>query len=249
MARGRSSRKQNHSIADEFGAMLEGIAQLATIFSGTSKRRRQIRNRSRGKAHIFSQVVLIVVALIGIKLAINLLADQSAQATVLFTICASIIGFYAYKRYLRNRKVGRILAIEFSEIDSMTGHAFEHYVGELLLIRGYKTTVTRGSGDNGVDVIAEKDTTRWAVQCKRQTSNVSRHAISDAVAATNSTIFKCNRAMVITNHYFSKAAIEYATSTSCTLVDRDCLAGWIIEAKSAHELAKSNSSFRKLPFQ
>lgn len=136
-----------------------------------------------------------------------------------------IFGLIKWFKALRRRE--QMQSIDLQEIDAMSGHAFEHYVGQLLSQQGYQTEVTRGSGDNGVDIIAKMNGTRWAIQCKRQASNISRNAISDAVAATKSTLFNCSRAMVVTNSYFSKAAISYAHSTNCVLVDRDTLAKWI----------------------
>lgn len=41
-------------------------------------------------------------------------------------------------------------------VDKMDGHNFEVFVGKLFTALGYKTTVTKQSNDQGVDVIAKK---------------------------------------------------------------------------------------------
>lgn len=42
------------------------------------------------------------------------------------------------------------------DIDYMEGHEFEYWCAELLRQNGYSNiTVTRGSGDQGVDVLAK----------------------------------------------------------------------------------------------
>ena len=105
------------------------------------------------------------------------------------------------------------------EIDKMKGLDFEVFIGELLTQHGYKTQNIKGSGDFGVDVIAEKNGTKYAVQVKRYTSNVSRTAISDAVAGKFH--WDCEKAWVITNSYFTSDAKLLATSTDCKLTDRD----------------------------
>jgi restriction system protein len=87
--------------------------------------------------------------------------------------------------------------------------------------------MTKASGDLGVDLIASNDTSKIAIQAKRYESKVSRRAISDAVAGMRH--YKCNRAMVITNNYFTPDAIKLAKSAGCMLIDRDVLADWIIE--------------------
>ena len=105
------------------------------------------------------------------------------------------------------------------EIDKMKGLDFEVFIGELLTQHGYKTQNIKGSGDFGVDVIAEKNGTKYAVQVKRYKSNVSRTAISDAVAGKFH--WDCEKAWVITNSYFTSDAKLLATSTDCKLTDRD----------------------------
>lgn len=105
------------------------------------------------------------------------------------------------------------------EIDKMPGLDFEVFVGELLTQHGYKTQNIKGSGDFGVDVIAEKGGTKYAVQVKRYKSNVSRTAISDAVAGKFH--WDCEKAWVVTNSYFTSDAKILAKSTDCKLTDRD----------------------------
>ena len=46
---------------------------------------------------------------------------------------------------------------EASEIDTMNGHDFDYFCADLLKKRGFiDVTVTKGSGDYGIDVLAEK---------------------------------------------------------------------------------------------
>jgi restriction system protein len=109
----------------------------------------------------------------------------------------------------------------------MTGVQFEQYLQKLLYSRGYRVSITRVSGDLGVDLIACRAQDRIAIQVKRHNTKVSRRAISDAVAGMQH--YRCNRAMVITNSHFTPGAITLARSTSCTLVNRDLLVQWILQ--------------------
>ncbi len=115
-----------------------------------------------------------------------------------------------------------------TRIDGMSGFEFEQFIGQLLEKRGFEVEVTKGSGDFGVDVIAQKAGTKLAIQVKRQADKVSRNAVSDAVAGKS--YYHCNQAMVITNSYFHDSAIVLAHSTRCELVDRDILQQWIVES-------------------
>ena len=52
--------------------------------------------------------------------------------------------------------------------DEMEGHEFEYFCADLLEKRGFEEVeVTKGSGDYGVDILAEKDGVTYAIQCKR----------------------------------------------------------------------------------
>ena len=49
---------------------------------------------------------------------------------------------------------------------NLDGWQFEQEVAKLFILQGYKATVTRGSGDGGVDIIIERDGYRGIIQCK-----------------------------------------------------------------------------------
>lgn len=107
-------------------------------------------------------------------------------------------------------------------IDYMDGLDFEHWCADLLLKNGFqKAEVTRGSGDQGVDIIAEKDDIRYAIQCKRYSSNLGNTPVQEVSAGK--TFYNCQIGLVMTNRYFTQSAIELAKSTGTILWDRDKL--------------------------
>lgn len=136
------------------------------------------------------------------------------------------IYFYILK-ILHERRRARVL--EYAPLDRLDGTAFEAYVEDLLRRRGYRVQHTGKSGDLGVDLIAEKSRIRFAVQVKRQSQPVSRHAVSDAVAGMAQ--YHCNAAMVVTNNLFSPGAQQLARVNGCKLVDRNVLADWVLEVQ------------------
>ncbi len=151
---------------------------------------------------------------------------------LLFIGLIILLVFLAYSSAGSHEHQVRVRAIELSDVDNMDGLSFEHYVAWLLSNNGFKKVyVTQGSGDFGADIIATKRSKKYAIQVKRMSSIVSRHAISDAVAAREH--YGCTDAIVVTNNYFSRQAEEFSLSTGCTLVDRDALADWIIKAGGA----------------
>jgi restriction system protein len=114
---------------------------------------------------------------------------------------------------------------ELAQVDAMDGWEFEAFIAELLTRQGWHVELTPGSGDLGVDLIAEKAGERWAIQVKRQDAPVSRRAVSDAVAGRDH--YGCTEAMVVTNATFTRGAELLAESTGCELVERDDLEMWI----------------------
>lgn len=124
----------------------------------------------------------------------------------------------------------RYRILDLGQIDRMEGLHFEHYVARLLRHLGYRTHVTPGSKDYGVDVVAERAGERFAIQVKRYKSKVSRRAVSDAVGAMKH--YNCNRCMVVTNSYYTDDAYLLAHANDCILVDRDELAQWISAYKT-----------------
>ena len=135
-------------------------------------------------------------------------------------------GFEVYK-LKQEQEVNRLRSLNLFNVDSMSGVDFEVFIKSIMESRGLNVSLTKASGDLGVDLIAEGVGQRIAIQCKRYSSPVSRRAISDAVAGM--AFYGCNEGMVITNNYFTKGALELATANRCILVDRDMLAGWITE--------------------
>lgn len=109
-------------------------------------------------------------------------------------------------------------------IDLMEGHEFEHWCANLLSNIGYaNVSVTQGSGDQGVDVLAEKDGVRYAIQCKCYSKDLGNSPVQEVVAGRK--FYHCHLGAVITNQHFTKGAKELAAETGVLLWDRDWIAG------------------------
>ena len=98
---------------------------------------------------------------------------------------------------------------ELNRIDSMDGHEFEHWCAELLKKNGYcSVEVTVGSGDQGVDVLAQKEGIRYAIQCKCYSKDLGNKPVQEV--NTGKTIYHCQIGVVMTNRYFTKGAKDAA---------------------------------------
>lgn len=118
-----------------------------------------------------------------------------------------------------------------NDIDHMEGHAFEYWCANLLAKIGYTdVSVTRGSGDQGVDVLAQKDGIKYAIQCKCYSSDLGNTPVQEVLAGKK--FYHCHIGAVMTNRHFTRGAKELAEETGVLLWDRD----WINQA-----IAASNS--------
>ena len=118
---------------------------------------------------------------------------------------------------------------DMSHIDAMEGHEFEQFIASLLCKLGYKNVeVTRGSGDQGVDVLAEKDDIRYAIQCKCYSSDLGNTPVQEV--NTGKVIYHCHVGVVVTNRYFTQGAKDAANATGVLLWDRSKLTALIAQA-------------------
>ncbi len=106
--------------------------------------------------------------------------------------------------------------------DDMEGHDFEQFCAGLLRGRGFQEVeVTKGSGDYGVDILAEKDGVTYAIQCKRYTAPVGVKAVQEAYAGRD--YYDRMVGAVLTNQYFTAPAVEAAKKLKILLWDRGYL--------------------------
>lgn len=113
-----------------------------------------------------------------------------------------------------------------NKYDYMTGEDFELYISQILGNIGfYNIQTTKGSGDQGVDILAEKEGMKYAFQCKRYDKPVGNKAVQEVFAGKF--FYHCHVAIVVTNNYFTQSAKELANENGVVLWDRDKLDGLI----------------------
>ena len=128
--------------------------------------------------------------------------------------------FLLTKRYRKKYRANKL--------DEIEGHDFEYYCAELLKKRGFiDVSVTKGSGDYGVDVLAEKDGVTYAIQCKAYSAPVGVKAVQEAYAGRE--FYDRMVGAVLTNQYFTNPAVEAAKKLKILLWDRGYLDSMIEE--------------------
>ncbi|MBE5800314.1 MAG: restriction endonuclease [Clostridiales bacterium] len=100
----------------------------------------------------------------------------------------------------------------------LDGPEFEAYVALVLEDNGFKhVEITKGSGDQGVDILAERNGKSYAIQCKNYEGAVGNFAVQEAY--TGAQFYGCEKAAVICPGAFTRGARELAQSTGVLLWD------------------------------
>ena len=137
--------------------------------------------------------------------------------------------FYEICKSVPNIKKAESNTAQEINIDNIDGHDFEYYCADILRKNGFENVeVTRGSGDHGIDILAEKNDITYAIQCKCYSSDINNAAVQQAY--TGKGFYKKDIAVVLTNRYFTAQAKEEAEALGVKLWDRDKLNSMIERA-------------------
>lgn len=103
-------------------------------------------------------------------------------------------------------------------VDAMNGYDFEHFLCEVFQTLGYDVEGTKLSGDQGADLFVSRFGKKIVIQAKNYSGSVGNSAVQEAISAKS--FYACDEAMVVTNSYFTKSAIELASAAAVRLVGR-----------------------------
>ena len=104
----------------------------------------------------------------------------------------------------------------------LSGPEFEAYFALVLSDNGFKNVeITKGSGDQGVDILAERNGRSYAIQCKNYDGAVGNFAVQEAFAGAE--YYGCELAAVVCPGTFTRAAKELAAQTGVILWDGERL--------------------------
>jgi HJR/Mrr/RecB family endonuclease len=129
-----------------------------------------------------------------------------------------LLPFYCLK-ILISRKRKSASGSEMLELENVKdGYQFEEYMAHILKKNGFRdVSTTKKSGDYGVDVLAKKKGSTYAVQCKLYSQPVGLTAVQEVFAGKK--YYNCAIAVVATNNTFTSSAIELASKVDVELWD------------------------------
>jgi len=114
---------------------------------------------------------------------------------------------------------------KITDLDELGGIEFENFLLHLFEKMGYQCEITKGSGDQGADLLIKRMGKKTVVQAKRYNGKVSNSAIQESTAAVK--YYNADNAMVVTTNYFTKDAASLADSNNVKLIDRNKLEEWL----------------------
>lgn len=143
--------------------------------------------------------------------------DNKFHLTFIIIMCVIIlimaVVIFLLVKYRRPRPVA---------MDELEGHDFEYYCADILRANGFlEVEVTKGSGDFGADILAEKDGITYAVQCKCYDKPIGVKAVQEVYAGRD--FYDRMVGVVMTNQYFTQPAVELARKLNIMLWDRGYL--------------------------
>lgn len=176
----------------------------------------------RRKNKIIDQVCSLGSALTMIIAMLLLIKHHYNWKMVIITMLPFLLGLvlivFVITRAIKARKIAQAMATD--NYDSMSGEKFEEFCADILRGNGYTNVeVTKASGDHGIDVLAYKDSVKYAIQCKRYSKPVGNKAVQEAYSGKD--IYKADVAVVMSNMDFTPQAIEDARKLNVELWNRD----------------------------
>lgn len=140
------------------------------------------------------------------------------------------VGIYGVYEILDFKKRKKLAQSGISDIDTMDGFQFEHYLVELFKKYNYKAVRTQDTSDYGADLILKKDDQKIVVQAKRHAQNVGIKAVQEVLGAKS--FYKADEAWVVANSHYTKSAKELANECGVRLVDRNELVAMLMKLQN-----------------
>ena len=179
----------------------------------------------RRKKASTAEAIVSLYGMLGVALFFSLLLESTQGLLISLT---SIIGliiiqiiYYRGKRIDHQNYVKKLQASDMAAVDLMTGREFELYLEVLFQNLGYAAEQLPTSKDFGADLILVTGDKRIAVQAKRYKGNVGNRAVQMILGAKR--YYDCDEAWIVSNSFYTKAAIQMAVKTDVRLYDRNGL--------------------------
>ncbi|MFJ9662690.1 restriction endonuclease [Streptomyces griseoflavus] len=214
--------------------------------------------RPRGPVEFASAAVVALAVLVMVIRTVTVSAGALVDVWPALLSLAVLVGAAAVWRVGRavvgRRRDGVRLAalrITLAEFDAMDDRRFEYALRELLVRDGWTARRVGGGGDQAADVIGDHAVLgRIVVQAKHtRVGGKVGSQVMYAVKGTAGPVHGADHAVVVTNGFFTRDAMNWGDRHTVHWVDRGKLRRWAESGTALHELlmlpARSRSSWFK----
>lgn len=104
----------------------------------------------------------------------------------------------------------------FADVQELDPTEFEHYCANIMRNNGWSVRLTQATGDQGIDLVAERQGIKAVVQCKRYSQPVGNGAVQEIIAGKQ--FEKADIAAVVTNNTYTASAKQLASATGVYLL-------------------------------
>ncbi len=137
------------------------------------------------------------------------------ETVLIYAVCSG----FCILLSIRRLRYGRYVNMSMKKIDKLSGKAFEHYLAVQFRRLGYRVSLTEDSNDYGADLILKKRGKTIVVQAKRYDRNIGISAVQEVVGSV--AYYEADKAMVVSNQYFTKNAKNLARQNDVVLWGRE----------------------------
>ena len=108
----------------------------------------------------------------------------------------------------------------FEEFTIMDGYKYEKKCARKMRWKGFRQVeLTKGSGDQGIDIIGKKGRKKYGIQCKYYKGTVGNKAVQQALSGI--IYYDLDVAVVMTNSTFTRQARELAEKSGVLLWEKN----------------------------
>lgn len=183
----------------------------------TRKRRKYGSKAKRQSSDIKPLIQLAAIIIFG-YLIIALLKHDGGLIAVVLIVALGIAGATFWVKIQKARKRKQVLlSLGASNPMQLSPQQYERFCGLLLEQNGWRVSYTKAKGDQGADVIAEKNGQRMVIQCKQWSSSVGPKAVQEVHAARS--FYTAQNAVVVSTAEYTSGAKDLAKSTGVSLLN------------------------------
>lgn len=168
-----------------------------------------VSSHNKAKSKLKSQTAPEVIG--DVEVSIETPATTTTGTTVTYVPSTEVASFVEMGSY-------QSIEEKFEQIAKMDKTQFVIYVARLFSRKGYQVKLTPVFDNYGIDMLVEKMGVIIAVQCVLASRVLCESDVQPVVEGQSH--YSVSQAMVLTNMYFDRTAVDFAKTNKISLVDR-----------------------------